>query len=511
MKRQLPSRPNLDQLKHQARDLLNAHRAGDEDAVRRIRESHPRFAQASEPDVRSARLTLSGAQLVIAREYGFASWPKLKEYVEKAGPQSSDSVEALKQALRSNNASVVQQLLDRHPELRAKINEPIGPFDSPAIVSARSPEMLDVLLAAGADLNAKSSWWAGGFGLLHGASPELAAYAIRRGAFVDVHAAARLGMLDRVRELIAADAELVRARGGDGQTPLHFANTVDIAAYLLDQGAEIDARDVDHESTPAQYMIDDRQDVVRYLIQRGCKNDILMAAALGDIELVRRHLDADPGSIRMRVSEEFFPMISPKAGGTIYQWKLGWHLSPHRVALKFGHQEVCRLLMDRSPPEVKFIEACWLEDQITLQALGADQSDLIRRLLAGDQRQVAHAARNNETGVVRAMLKAGLPVDARGQHNATPLHWAAFHGNCEMVKAILPFGPPLEATDADFNGTPLGWAVHGSEQGWNRQTGDYPGTVEALLTAGARLPERLRGTGAVREVLRRHGMKEESK
>src|SRR5262249_28320369 len=147
---------------------------------------------------------------------------------------------------------------------------------------------------------------------------ELAAYAIRRGASVDIHAAARLGMLDRVRELIAADAELVHARGGDGQTPLHFASTVDIAAYLLDEGAAIDARDVDHESTPAQYMIDDRQQVARYLVERGCKTDILMAAALGDIELVRRLLDAAPGMIRMRVSEEFFPMISPKAGGTIY-------------------------------------------------------------------------------------------------------------------------------------------------------------------------------------------------
>jgi ankyrin repeat protein len=510
MKRQLPSRPNLDQLKHQARDLLNAHRAGDEEALRRIRESHPRIARLAEADARSARFTLSGAQLVIAREYGFVSWPQLKDHVEKITSETNDPVEELKRAFRSDKAAVVRQTLDRHPELKAKINEPIGPFDSPAIVNARSTEMLDVLLAAGADLNAKSSWWAGGFGLLHGASRDLAAYAIKRGALVDIHAAARLGMLDRVRELIASDITLVNARGGDGQTPLHFASTLDIAAYLLDQGADIDARDVDHESTPAQYMIDDRQDVVRYLIQRGCKTDILMAAALGDIELVCRHLDADPSSIHMRVSEEFFPMISPKAGGTIYQWKLGWYLSPHRVARKFGHDEVYKLLMDRSPDEVRLIEACWLDDEATLQALGADQPNLARRLLVGDQRQVAHAARNNETGVVRAMLKAGLPVDARSQHNATPLHWAAFHGNCEMVKAILPFSPPLEVTDGDFNGTPLGWAMYGSENGWYAQAGDYAGTVEILIQAGARLPEHLGGTEAVREVLRRHGMKKES-
>ena len=79
--------------------------------------------------------------------------------------------------------------------------------------------MIDVLLAAGADVNARSQWWAGGFGLLHTADPELAAYAIERGAVVDVHAAARLGRLDRLRELIEGDPRRVHARGGDGQTP----------------------------------------------------------------------------------------------------------------------------------------------------------------------------------------------------------------------------------------------------------------------------------------------------
>ena len=47
-------------------------------------------------------------------------------------------------------------------------------------------------------------------------------------------------------------------------------STIEIAAFLLDHGAEIDARDIDHESTPAQYMVDDRQDVARYLVSRGC-------------------------------------------------------------------------------------------------------------------------------------------------------------------------------------------------------------------------------------------------
>jgi len=69
--------------------------------------------------------------------------------------------------------------------------------------------------------------------------------------------------------MIAADPQAVHARGGDGQTALHRARTVEMAAYLLDHGADIDARDVDHESTPAQYLVRTRQDVVRFLVSRG--------------------------------------------------------------------------------------------------------------------------------------------------------------------------------------------------------------------------------------------------
>src|SRR6266404_6396490 len=211
------------------------------------------------------------------------------------------NLEQLKKAFGEHDAAQFRRLLDRHPELKAKINEPVAAFDAPLITRVRSPDMLDVLLDAGADINAKSRWWAGGFGLLHGADPELAAYAIGRGAVVDVHAAARLGLMARLRELISADPGLVNARGGDGQTPLHFTSTIEIAEYLLDQGADIDARDVDHESTPAQYMLRERAEIARYLVRRGCQTDILMAAALGDAGLVEQHLDADPECIRIRV------------------------------------------------------------------------------------------------------------------------------------------------------------------------------------------------------------------
>jgi ankyrin repeat protein len=426
--------------------------------------------------------------------------------VESILLETGEPIELLKKAFHANDAGWLRKLLGRYPEYKRLINEPIGPFDSPAIANVRGREMLDVLLEAGADIDAKSRWWAGGFGLLHSAEPDLAAYAVRRGATVDVHAAARLGILDKLRELVTADPQFLHARGGDGQTPLHFAGTIEIASFLLDHGADIDARDLDHESTPAQWMIRERQEIARFLVQRGCETDILMAAALGDADLVRKHLEADPGCIHMRVTEEYFPKNNPKSGGTIYQWTLGWYVSPHEVAKQLGHEDVYRLLMDRSPADVKLIAACWIVDEVMVNALTANHPGLVANLSAGYQRHVALAARNNHLAATRLMLSAGLPVDALGQHRATPLHWAAFHGNAEMAREILRYYPALELTDADFKSTPLGWAMHGSENGWYCESGDYAGTVELLLNAGARLPDKISGTDAVKEVLERHGL-----
>ncbi|MGI8745029.1 MAG: ankyrin repeat domain-containing protein [Bryobacteraceae bacterium] len=390
-------------------------------------------------------------------------------------------MELARRAVRDNDPAAFRRLLDGDPDLKASINE--------LIPEVRSGAMLDVLLEAGADINAKSRWWAGGFGLLDSANPDLAAYAIKRGAVITVHAAARLGMLEKLSELIAADPELVHARGGDGQTPLHFASTVEIAEYLLKQGANIDARDVDHESTPAQYMLRKRPEIARYLVGRGCQTDILMAAALGDTGLVRHHLDADPECIRMRVSDEYFPMVGGHKGGTIYQWELGWYVSACQVAKSYGHSQIFDLLMNQCPPEEKLLNACWLHDKELVNSLLAQHPNLSTALPAAGLKHVAHAARNNDTLAARLMLQSGLPVNTFSQHHATPLHWAAWHGNAELAQLILPHHPPLENSDNDFKGTPLGWAIHGSEHGWHCQTGDYGTVVETLLDAGAKPPE----------------------
>src|SRR5260370_40663601 len=117
-----------------------------------------------------------------------------------------------------------------------------------------------------------------------------------------------------------------------------------------------------------------------------------MASAVGDAGLVARHLDADPESIRMRVNERFFPKKNPHSGGAIYIWTLGKNRSPHQVARKFGHHEVLKLLMDRSPVEVNLVNAFAVGDEATVKALLTSHPDLIQTLSEEDRRRIRYAA-----------------------------------------------------------------------------------------------------------------------
>lgn len=77
MSKHLPPRPSLEQLKKQAKNLHRAHQQAEPGAVQRIREHLPRLSQAAESEIPQAEFSLQDAQLVLAREYGFQSWPKL--------------------------------------------------------------------------------------------------------------------------------------------------------------------------------------------------------------------------------------------------------------------------------------------------------------------------------------------------------------------------------------------------------------------------------------------------
>jgi hypothetical protein len=77
-------------------------------------------------------------------------------------------------------------------------------------------------------------------------------------------------------------------------------------------------------------------------------------------------------------------------------------------------------------------------------------------------------------------------------------------GNAEMTRQILRFGPALELKSREYEGTALSWAIYGSGNSWHSDTGDFVGTVQALLAAGAIVPphaEELEPSDAVLELL----------
>ncbi len=487
MSRELPDRPRLEYLRKQAKELLRNMPQG----------------------------KLADAQHTLANEYGFPTWAKLKSHVVMLGLTPA---EALKVAVCDNDTQRVRELLESHRELRAKIDEPLPNYGGGqhalfAAVQRSDRATIDVLLHAGADIRKRTDWWAGGFGVLDDCDPSLVNFLVERGAMIDVHSAARLGMMPKLKELVAADPDVVHARGGDGQTPLHFASNVEVARFLLENGADMNALDVDHESTPAQYMLrveqkrhypGDRQDVARCLVSRGCKTDLLMAAALGDLNLVRHHLDNDQDCIRMSVSDEWFPKQDQRAEGTIYIWTLGANRTAHAVARDFGHEHVFQLLMERTPQDLKVTLACELGDEAVFQEFLAKNLDVAKTLSEADQQKLPNAAQSNNTKAICLMLGAGWPVNTAGEMGATSLHWAGFNGNAEMTREILRFHPELELKSREYSGTALSWAVYGSGNSWHRETGDFVGTVRALLEAGATVPpdpESLEPSDAVLEVL----------
>lgn len=104
--RHLPVRPNLEQLKHQAKDLLAAIRAGDADALADLQQFHPEH-------IVPGAAKLADAQLVLARSYQVPSWPRLVTACRVTDAIWRDDIEALREMIAKNPALVHEQALAR--------------------------------------------------------------------------------------------------------------------------------------------------------------------------------------------------------------------------------------------------------------------------------------------------------------------------------------------------------------------------------------------------------------
>jgi ankyrin repeat protein len=415
--------------------------------------------------------------------------PESDQPIEAANERD---IRAFRDAVRNGNAARARELLAA-AHVRERVNDPMFDFGQRAAhMAAKNQDLLEVLIAGGADVNLKSDWKNGPYTVLDNADEQTARFLMGRGATLTPNVAARLGWLEELKAFVDADAAAVSARGGDGQQPLHEAKTVAIADYLLDHGAEIDARCIDHHSTPAQYALVDRPDVARRLLERGATPDIFMAARLGDASLANRLIDADPSSVGARIHEAGYPPVPPF---NIYCWTLGFGMSPHDVALRFGNRDVHGVLMARSPARVRFIVALMSADEQALEAALAEDPSILPSLRPEDHSRLAHAIFHEQFDAAALMLRLGFDPAAPGVDGGTALHAAAWVGNARMVERLLASGGvPLDARDSTHKSTPLGWAAYGSVHRQARGS-DYPAVAALLVGAGADITAPGNGAG----------------
>jgi ankyrin repeat protein len=361
-----------------------------------------------------------------------------------------------------------------------------------------------VLLEFGADPNRKSSWWAGGFHPLYSASPAAAARLLAAGAVADACAAAHLDRLDLLDQLIASDPGRVHERGGDGQTPLHFARSSAVIDFLLDHGAAIDARDVDHRSTAAEWMVGDRAALARHLVDRGATADIFLTAALGLTPRAQALLEGNPALLSLRTGQGEYGEKAP-VSFHIYLWTLGSNLTPLQTAAKFGHEETLRVMQSFAMPTQRLLLACQRGARDDARAIIREHPDVMHSLDEADRRALTDAAWEANAPAVELMLELGFDPavpSASGPTGGTALHCAAWVGSVECVTAILgyPTGRALiNARETTYNGTPLSWCAHGSAN-CHRTAARHGEVARALIAAGATVEPDMRGWGASADV-----------
>ncbi|MFZ0591671.1 MAG: ankyrin repeat domain-containing protein, partial [Bryobacteraceae bacterium] len=234
----------------------------------------------------------------------------------------------------------------------------------------------------------------------------------------------------------------IHAKGGDGCTPLHFARDIATAQVLLDRGADIDARDDDHDSTPAQWRIGKASEVCRYLLARGATPDIFLAAALGDEVLAARLIAQNRDWVSRRIGRlpDFPPIGHLGRGGTILQWTLAFNSYPHQIALLKGHGRLFDFLFENSDVQTRLLVCCVLARRQEAEAIASKHPDVVASLPSVDLELLPRYCweTNASYEAVRLMLDLGFPIaHTESSHGYSPLHNAAWSGDAALVDLLI--------------------------------------------------------------------------
>ena len=483
----LPAYPDLEQLRRQARELVRAAKSGDAEAIGRL-------------ETVSDRRTLAAAQLALAREYGFTSWPKLREEVDARTLDLAGKVDAsceasingrtaraarllaetpaitrhsFATAVILGDATRVRGELGRDPGLATRSDPRTGWTALHAVCGSRwhqlEPgraqglvEVAQALLDAGADPTGSTS-------ARPGWSPLRCAIA-----------SANSGPSDRgVVELLLAhgavpnDHDLYLAGFAHDRRELlplllgHVADPREVAEQAL--AAPIGADD----SEGVRTLLDAGADPRRFLDDDGRPASAVYEAIRSDcsaelVELLLRH-DADPEG------------RGPDGR------------SPLRVAAARARDDLVELLRrygadDDATAGDRLVAACLRADRAEAQRLLTVEADLLERLSPAELATIVLAAERGNTDAVALMLDLGFPIGVRGgDDGSTPLHAAAYAGSGTTVRLLLDRGADIDLRDPTWNSTPLVWAAVGSGERPGTTAADWVETVRILLDAGASL------------------------
>ena len=325
--KELPAHPSLEQYKKQAKELLKSVKSGHPEtlqhALQRIKKDHPRFARLADLELRAAKLALADAQLVIAREHGFESWPRFAKHIQGLTRQDSpvSRFESAVEAVVAGEAAKLEQLLGENPELVRERSTFLHHATLLHYVGANGVEsyrqktpknavrIAEVLLRAGADINAVADIYGGSdtlglaatsiWPLMAGVQEALidilleyganlhnerlvnaclgngrgraAEHLAKRGASLDLEGAAGVGRLDLVKTFFNEDGSL-KTNATHKQMECGFAwaceyGRTSVVEFLLGMGLKVDV--MPHGITGlhwAAYAA--RVDIVKLLLER---------------------------------------------------------------------------------------------------------------------------------------------------------------------------------------------------------------------------------------------------
>jgi ankyrin repeat protein len=286
MSQALPARPNLDWLRKTAKQQLQELRKTNPDAK------------------------LAGAQLTLARQYGFRSWRAMKMEVDRLqaiGSSSDQAIKALLRAVGTGKIDTVRATLAAAPEL---VNA-VGPHpfwggrSQPlhlAIDTSRR-DMFDLLIAAGADVNGsneQNEHWSPLMLTVHWDQPEMRRMLLERGATVGLIEALMFEDDALVERILRPGKSALPAIEPNSGSILAFARTPFAIDRLLELGVATDRKDR-WDTTPIQAMsrLGERgQPLVQHMLKRGIAAEPQEYARMGDKDTLAALIAANPDVAR---------------------------------------------------------------------------------------------------------------------------------------------------------------------------------------------------------------------